>query len=133
MIRTALFVALMLAGCGGTTGPELENPPPNPQGEWSLATIDGVPLPAPAPIRGATVMVMGSRLHMAADHTWTGGLEFHDGQRANVIEFRGDWSQAGDRVTLAQDGGCTDSAILTETRLRIANDCDFGLDLVFTR
>ncbi|MCZ0934982.1 MAG: hypothetical protein OXJ54_07355 [Gemmatimonadetes bacterium] len=132
MRRLAFTLTVAVAACY-STGPELENPPPNAAGEWSLATVDGVRLPAPAMIRGAAVSVVSSRLQMDRRSRWTGALEYDDGEARDVIEFRGDWSQAGDRVTLAQDEGCTDTATVTEGELRIADDCDFGLDLMFVR
>ena len=126
--RMALLAVTMAftGACGDASGPQT----PSAEGFWTVWSINGRALPAVVDLvevtDGSLDLQRGGRFVLEL-----AGVLLDQRFRESAV---GTWTQTGTSVTLNPNDGCSDTLVLEpEGALRLAADCNGGLEFVFVR
>lgn len=135
-------LALMVASVACAGDPAAGDPPPPPSpvsavGTWDLERVAGLALPVPISSIGAFLLEIDAGvLEVVDDRTWSLRLTLRNTVSGTTQsrEDRGTWTGQGARVRLTYATGrspCTNEAEVSRAELRIAEDCQHGVEFVF--
>ena len=141
--RASIGVALLAASVACADDPAGGEPPPlatpvSAVGTWNLERVAGLALPVPISSIGAFLLeIDGGVLEVAENRTWSLRLTLRNTVSGTIQsrDDRGTWTGQGAHVRFTYETGsspCTNEAEVSRTELRIAEDCQYKVEFVFS-
>ncbi|MFO1476101.1 MAG: hypothetical protein U1F98_05555 [Verrucomicrobiota bacterium] len=103
-VLTSAVLLLAVAGC---TKPETAKPAAdlNPAGKYTLASVDGKPVPCALNHEGHSFMVKSGSMDLGADHHGVSRVVFSvEGHPDATRDVNASYTQAGNQLTLQWEG-----------------------------
>jgi hypothetical protein len=136
-LLAVVFALFALGACGGDNGPT-DTDSESITGHYGLLTVEGQLLPYTIfDTPGEKLEILEGSIEIRDSGTLTSEATWRSTVDGAVETFtsseNGTWTRSGSTLTISWDGGCTDNATISGTRITIADDCDMDLTWVFEK